>query len=396
MIVTAERVLLPGGRAVPGWVQVDGNSIAFVGTGEFSGTPDIDFGAGLLAPGLVDVHSHGGGGASFSDGPEAAHTVLDRHLAAGTTSMVASLVTASTAELIDQLGALTPLVDEGQLLGVHLEGPWLSPAHHGAHAPHLLAQPCAEHVDALVPPGQRTVRMVTLAPELPGALAAITALRERGVLAAIGHTDADAATARAAINAGATVATHLFNAMPPLHHRAPGPVGVFLDSPRVTVELIADTVHTAPEALGVAVRAARGGYVLVTDAMAAAGAGDGRFRLGGLDVDVVAGVARLTDSGSIAGSTLTLARAVATLVQAVDVPLADAVRAATEVPARLLGLRDRGVLAAGTRADLVHLKTDGTIDAVLARGTFRGPVPLGSATQSTPIPPPGRVPPIAS
>ncbi len=385
MIVTAERVLLPGGRAVPGWVQIEGNSIAFVGTGEFSGTPDVDFGAGLLAPGLVDIHCHGGGGASFSDGPQAAHTVLDRHLAAGTTSMVASLVTATTAELVDQLRALTPLVDAGELLGVHLEGPWLSQAHRGAHTPHLLAHPCAEHVDALVPRGQRTVRMVTLAPELPGALPAITALRERGVLAAIGHTDADAATARAAIDAGATVATHLFNAMPPLHHRAPGPAGVFLDSPRMTVELIADTVHIAPETLGVAVRAARGGYVLVTDAMGAAGAGDGRYRLGGLDVDVVDGVARLADSGSIAGSTLTLARAVATLVQVVDVPLADAVRAATEVPARLLRLRDRGMLAAGTRADLVHLTADGTIDAVLACGTLRGPAPLGSATKSTSI-----------
>lgn len=369
-------MLQPDGTLLPGWVRVAGTRIVETGTGlPPAGAADLT--AEVLAPGFVDIHCHGGGGASFTsaDASQTTEAVL-AHRRQGTTSLVASLVSDHPEALESQLAALVDPVRAGDLAGVHLEGPWLSPERCGAHDPARLAVPEAGAVERLLAAGRRTVRMVTLAPELPGGLEAIRRLVGAGVVAAVGHTDADADTAAAAVAAGATVATHLFNAMPPVHHRRPGPVPVLLGADRVAVELVADGLHLHPEVLRLAARAARGGWVLVTDAMAGALAPDGDYALGPQTVEVRDGVARL-DSGAVAGSTLSLARAVRTAVGA-GLPLSDVLCAATAVPARVVGLDDVGALAAGRRADLVTLDRDLEVTAVLRRGEWVVP-PVSAA-----------------
>ena len=302
----------------------------------------------------MDLHCHGGGGAGFGRSPGDAAAVAAVHRAHGTTTLVASLVTRPLDELAATLAACADLVADGVLAGVHLEGPWLSPAHRGAHDPALLRDPEPADLDRLL--GTGLVRVVTLAPELPGGLAAVARVVDAGAVAAIGHTGADATLTRRAVDAGARLATHLFNAMPPLHHRDPGPVAALLADERVTVELIADGVHLHPLVLSLAARrAGRGRVALVTDAMAAAGSADGRYRLGDLDVDVDGGVARLVDGGAIAGSTLTLDRALRHAVTVAGLDLDDALDALTTTPARLLGRGDVGHLEPGARGGAVVL-----------------------------------------
>ena len=293
-------------------------------------------------PGFVDAHSHGGGGAAFTSGdpPEAA-TVLATHRAHGTTSMMASLVTDTLERLEASVRALAPLVRAGELTGIHLEGPWLSGAHCGAHDPALLRAPDPAEVTRVLDAGDGAVRMVTLAPELPGGLDAVRLLAERGVVAALGHSDATDAVTRQALDAGVGVATHLFNAMRPIHHREPGPVLALVEDPRVLVELIADGVHLHPQVLRWAATSAPHRFLLVTDAMGAAGAADGDYVLGPAAVQVRDGVARLASNGAIAGSTLTMDRAVRYAVQTAGLPLDVVVEAATATPARLLGLDRR-------------------------------------------------------
>lgn len=212
--------------------------------------------------------------------------------------------------------------------------------------------------------------MVTIAPELPGGIEAVAQFTEAGVIAAVGHTDADYATTRAAVRAGAPAATHLFNAERGLHHRDPGPIAALLEAPQVWIELVADGVHVHPAALRLAVQAAGDRVVLVTDAMAAAAAPDGAYRLGGLEVLVRDGVARLTSNGAIAGSTLTLAKAVRYMVEEVGLGLAEAVYAATAAPAAMVGLTDVGRLEPGCRADLIGLDGDLQVTAVMQAGAW--------------------------
>jgi N-acetylglucosamine-6-phosphate deacetylase len=317
----------------------------------------------------VDVHVHGGGGASFSGTNENVDTVLAVHRAHGTTTMVASLVTAELDALARQASTLAERVQQGELAGIHLEGPWLSPEHPGAHAPHLLRHPEQGDVLRLLRAGSGAVRMVTLAPELPGGLSVIPAVVDHGVVVAVGHTAADYRMTRQALAAGARGATHLYNAMPPLHHRSPGPVLALMEHPDVTVELVMDTVHVHPDLVAFTMSATQGSAALVSDAMAAAGAGDGDYRLGGMAVEVRGGVARLAGSDTIAGSTLTLGAAVRNAVAA-GVPLRYAVRAATSIPADYLGLGGVGRLEAGSRADLLVLEPDGKVSRVLAGGRW--------------------------
>jgi N-acetylglucosamine-6-phosphate deacetylase len=366
--LVGEHVLLNSGRDFePGWVIVAGDRIQATGPGAFPGRADRIV-QGYLCPGFVDVHCHGGGGADFGGGPAAAATVLATHRARGTTTMVASLVTAAWDDLMAQADALQPLVAAGELAGVHLEGPWLAPTKRGAHTASLLAHPEAGTVADVVA-REPFVRMVTVAPELPGALEAIAALADAGVVVAVGHTAADLAQTQAAIAAGARGATHLFNAMPPLLHRAPGPVLALLNDPRVHCELVVDTHHVDVTLAAAVLRLLGARGVLVTDAMAAAGLGDGAYELGGLPVEVAAGVARLADdpNHAIAGSTITLADAVANCVAA-GVPLAQAVAAATRRPADYLGLDDVGQLWEGFFADLVELDEAGRVLSVTRRG----------------------------
>lgn len=365
-LVSAARVLTGSGHDGPGWVRWRAGVVLDTGPGEPPVAPDAH--GALLTPGLVDIHCHGGGGASFTDtgGADAAATVARTHLLAGTTALLASLVSAPVPDLVAQLTDLTPRVEDGTLAGIHLEGPWLSPHHPGAHDPTALAVPTPEDVARLLDAGRGHVRMVTLAPELPGALDAIRTLSGAGVAVAIGHTAADADTVRAAADAGARVVTHLANGMPPLHHRSPGPVPAMLADPRLTLELIADGVHVDPQVLALFTRAARGPVALVSDAMAATAAPDGDYLLGSVAVRVRDGVARTADGGSIAGSTLTLDRAVRVAVAA-GIPLPDAVASATTVPARAVGL-DAGTLTPGARADAVLLDADLRVQRVWRTG----------------------------
>lgn len=378
-LVRADRVLTPTTTLEDAWVVLEDGRVAGVGTGAPPANVMAENVTGddtphspvpryaVLCPGFVDIHDHGGGGASFGSGPEAARTARAAHLRRGTTTVVASLVTETVDDLAGQLRALRPLVEAGELGGVHLEGPWLAERWCGAHPPKLLTDPRPEDVETLLEAAAGTLVMVTLAPEREGALDAISRLVAAGVRVAVGHTDATYDQTRAAVEAGATVATHLYNAARPLHHREPGPSVALLEDDRVFVETIADGVHQHPAVVRDTARRAEDRWVLVSDAMAAALSADGSYRLGTLDVDVVDGVARLRDGGAIAGSTLSLDRAVRTAVAA-GVPLEQAVHAATAAPAAAMGWTDRGRIEAGLRADLVALDDDLQVRAVWLAG----------------------------
>ena len=264
--------------------------------------------------------------------------------------------------------------------GIHLEGPWLSTAHCGAHDRTQMRDPTPAEIDALLTAGDGTIRMVTLAPERPGGDDAIARLVDAGVVVAVGHTDATYAQTRHAIELGATVGTHLFNAMRPLHHREPGPALALLEDPRVTVELIADGIHVHPAVVHTTVQAAGADRVaLVTDATAAAGAADGEYLLGAVPVDVVDGVARVRGTSTIAGSTATmdqLFRTAAGLGSDRDAALIAAVLLTSTTPARALGIDGAGALRVGSNANLVVLEhesdsTDGHDRRQLGRRTVR-------------------------
>lgn len=370
MLISAARVLLEDATELTsGWVEVTGERILATGPGGPPRAADLVV-DGILVPGYVDAHSHGGGGASFvTEDPDVVRTATAAHRRLGTTAMVASLVTGAYPDLHRQVACLAGLVETGELLGIHLEGPWLAHEYKGAHPPQLLTDPDPAEVAALLETGRGTVRMATIAPERAGALESIRLMAGAGCLAAVGHTNADYDTTVAAIEAGARGATHLFNAMPPLLHRTPGPVLALWRDERVIVELVMDGVHVKPELVAWVMATAPGRVALVTDAMAAAAHADGDYILGELAVEVRNGVARLAGQDTIAGSTLTLDRAVRNAVAA-GVGLVDAVRAASTVPADYLGLEPVGRIAAGKRADLVVLDDDLNVTRVMWRGAW--------------------------
>ena len=364
-LLSGARVVTPAGVLDPGWVEVVGDRIVAVGSG---GIP-----TGLtVVPGFVDIHVHGGGGASFlSTDPDEAARAVAFHRRHGTTTTLASLVTAPLDILERQLSALTDLCADGLVAGIHLEGPWLSNARRGAHDPAFLRPPALPEVRRLLTAGGSALRVVTLAPELDGGLDAVHAVVDAGATAAVGHTDAPYEVARVSIDAGARLGTHLFNGMRPVHHREPGPVVALLEDDRVAVELVNDGTHLHPAIVRAVVAAAGPDRVmLVTDAIAGAGMGDGEYELGGLRVRVGDGVARLAGTGSIAGSTLTMDVAFRRAVVEVGLPLEIAVRLASATPARVLGLDDVGAIEPGWRADLVVLDEKLEVLAVMASGAW--------------------------
>lgn len=366
LVIHSVRLVDRGEVAEDAWVRIEDGVVVARGTGTdwepatevVDGTEVAGAGA-MLTPGFVDIHGHGGAGAAYDDGVDAIRTGRNLHRAHGTTRAVISLVTSTIDDLARSVALIAALTrTDGDVLGSHLEGPFLDPGHHGAHEPTLLRHPVAADVARLLEAGEGTVRQVTIAPELPGGIDAVRQIVAAGAAAAVGHTDADAAMAVAAFEAGASLLTHAFNAMPGIHHRAPGPVLAAAADHRVILEAIADDVHLDPHVVKLVFDAAPHRVALITDAMAAAGSADGRYDLGAVKVTVENGVARADDTGSIAGSTLTqdvaLQRAVAA---GVDLP--EVVRALTETPARAIG-RDAhlGALRPGLLGDAVLLDAE--------------------------------------
>ncbi|MFC3573138.1 N-acetylglucosamine-6-phosphate deacetylase [Streptomyces yaanensis] len=369
-VLAGARVVLPTGIVNDGRVVVEGTRIA---TNDSAGAEIIDVRGHWLVPGFVDIHNHGGGGASFTSGTvEDVLRGVHTHRLHGTTTLVASTVTGDMDFLVQRAGLLSELAEQGDIAGIHFEGPFISPCRKGAHSEELLRAPEPAEVRKLIDAARGRAKMVTLATELPGGLDSVRLLAEQGVIAAIGHTDATYEQTLEAIEAGATVATHLFNAMPPLGHRTPGPITALLEDERITVELIDDGTHLHPAALQLAFHHAGAGRVaFITDAMDAAGFGDGRYMLGPLEVEVADGVARLVEGGSIAGSTLTLDRAFRRAVTVDRLPVEDVVAAVSANPAKLLGLYDRvGSLEPGKDADLVLLDAEFGLKGVMRRGEW--------------------------
>jgi len=369
VLICAGTLVLDGQISRPGWVATSEAEILACGAGPPPGPVDRDFPDCTVVPGFIDVHVHGGGGAAYTD-TDGIGAAAEFHLRHGTTTTLASLVTASPAELIAGVRALGEATRLGTVAGIHLEGPWLSPARCGAHDPTRMRHPDPAEIDAVLAAGDGAIRMVTLAPELPGADAAIRRLLDAGVVVAVGHTDATYEQTQRAIAAGAMVGTHLFNAMPPVHHREPGAALALLQDPKVTVELIADGVHVHPAVVHAAIQAAGPHRVaLVTDAVAAAGCADGEFQLGAVPIDVVSGVARVHGTSTIAGSTATMDRLFRGV--APDAGLAAAVQMTSATPARALGLERVGRLRPGYDANLVVLDRDLQVAAVMVRGDWR-------------------------
>jgi N-acetylglucosamine-6-phosphate deacetylase len=418
------RVVTPDGVLSPGWIRVTGDRIDAIGPGQAvpgppppgqdAGSDVVDLSGHWILPGFVDIHVHGGGGASFTEGTSAdARNVAEFHRRHGSTTLLASLVTAPLTELQGRAALLAALADEGIIAGIHLEGPFLSPARRGAQDPRHMLAPDVATFERLRAAARGHLRVLTVAPELPGAIRMVQAAARAGVTVAIGHTDATAEETSAAIDAGATHATHLFNGMRPPHHREPGAVGALLDRDEVSCEVIADGVHLHDMTLRLAARAAGPGrLVLITDAMAAAGMPDGSYRLGSMRVDVAGGVARLADQpgppnvpggvarladqpgpsgvpaptghavpGPIAGSTATMATVVRRALAA-GLPVTEVAAAASTTPARVLGIGDRtGALRPGLAADLVVCDDDFRLRAVMRRGRWLAE-PAGSAAIS--------------
>ncbi|MFC7620378.1 N-acetylglucosamine-6-phosphate deacetylase [Microlunatus sp. GCM10028923] len=371
-VLRCERVVTPDGVRTDAMIKIGDGVITELGPSTGSGEPV----EGWVLPGYVDTHVHGGGGGDYpTTDPDEALQAREFHARNGTTTSYASLVSAEPDLLVRQIETLVPLVEAGAFAGIHLEGPFLSAAKCGAHDPALLTPPTPELLDRVLAAGAGRIAMITIAPELDHGRDAVQRLSRAGVRVAFGHSDADDRQTAASIDAGATVATHLFNAMRPIHHREPGPVPRLLDDHRVTVELICDGIHLHPDVITMAIAAAGPDRVaLITDAMSAAGLADGSYALGHLDVAVAGGAVHLVNpdgsAGSIAGSTLTMASAVEFVV-GLGVPVPDAARMAATTPARAHGLDRVGELTVGRQADLCVVDDQGRLQRVLQGGRWK-------------------------
>jgi N-acetylglucosamine-6-phosphate deacetylase len=375
-VIHSARLVSGHDTVTDAWVRFDGDRVARRGLGDAwrDGLPAeasvTDAAGRTLVPGFIDLHCHGAGGASVEEGAEAIARVLAVHTAHGTTRTVLSLVTASVEVLAEHLGVIASVAaSDPRVLGAHLEGPFLDHEFRGAHDPLELRAADAASVERLLDASQGMLRQITLAPERAGATEAIARFVDAGVAVAIGHTGADFETTLAAFGAGASILTHAFNGMRGIHHRAPGPVVAAMHADHVTLEIINDGVHVHPDVVRLAFAGAHGRVALVTDAMAAAGAADGAYRLGALEVVVEGGVARLLEGGSIAGSTLTQDIALRRAVVDSGIPLDEAIGALTVAPAAAIGrAHDLGRLDPGYAADAVLLTPDLAVEAVWGGG----------------------------
>jgi N-acetylglucosamine-6-phosphate deacetylase len=350
-------------------MEIDNGTIAAMGEGHRSG--GLDLRGAIVAPGFVDMHVHGGGGASFAcESTAEVRRAIAFHHRHGTTTMMASLATQAFESLVSVTRLLSPMVNNGELAGIHYEGPYLSERYRGCHDAALLRQPDPTEMLSLAR-SFSGICMVTVAPELTGALPLVAACAEEGHVVAIGHTACSFEEARAAFDFGASVASHLFNGMPGIRAREPGPVVASLTDPRVFVELINDGAHVHDAVLAVAWLAARERVALVTDAIPAAGLGDGRFQFGELSLIIRGNRVQLADGSSLAGSTLTMDRAVRRAVRCLQIGLPQAVAAASTQPSKALGIHHKvGRLEPGLLADLVVLNRELAILGVMRGGSW--------------------------
>ncbi len=358
--------LAQAGTVQTGWLAVEGERIAAVGSGKPPREPD-ELHHGIVAPGLRDLQVNGAGGHEVTGGSAAMDAIDAIQLAHGVTSYLPTIVSTDDARAERAVAALAERVaDPGSpVCGIHLEGPFLSPDHAGMHPVDLLRSP-ADGVPAYF--SSPAVRLVTLAPELRGALDLIVALRARGVAVALGHSGASADVARRALDAGARFVTHVFNAMAPLNHRAPGLVGVALTDSRPLVGVVADGLHVDPLVLELVRRTAGPRVVLTSDATPAAGAPPGRYVMAGVEIDSTGEGGVRTAGGALAGSALTLDSAVANWASITQASLGDALTAAGEAPAKVLGLA--AGLRPGCVADIVLVDDTGTVQRVMRHGRW--------------------------
>jgi N-acetylglucosamine-6-phosphate deacetylase len=389
-VIHAARAFTPFEEIEDAVIVVLGSKISTVGPrGKVDpprGARAIHAGARTVVPGFVDVHIHGAGGHDVMEGKRESLEIIAATVAAhGTTSLVATTVTASEIETQDSVAAIAQFIlDSSQfptrelsaeVLGIHFEGPFISPARRGVHPKQWILAPSEEVLARLLATARGTAQILTLAPELPGALGLIAAARRAGLVVSLGHTDATYEQAQAAIDAGASHAAHVYNAMRPFSHRETGVIGAVLTSPKVSAELIADGVHVDEAAMRMLIDAKTAERViLVSDGISATGMCDGKYQLGMFEVKVSGGVARNAE-GKLAGSTLTLDRALKNMV-GMGVPLASALRMVTANPARQIGLGARkGVLAPGADADMVFLDEKLEVAGVMTRGAGLALVP---------------------
>jgi N-acetylglucosamine-6-phosphate deacetylase len=376
-VLANAQVVTPGRVLDPGWLAIDDTTIAALGGGDPpSGARDVhDLGRRYVMPGFIDLHMHGGGGAQITtDDADEILAAVAFHRRHGTTRTLASLVTDELDRMTASVRTIADIIHgdpASSIVGIHLEGPFLNPTRRGSHhRDHLLA-PDPTALQHLLASGDGTIRVVTLAPELPGGMDLLRDVVAAGAIAAVGHTEATHQQAKAAFAAGARLATHLFNAMRSFHHREPGPAGAALAHDAVTCELINDGIHLHDDAVRIALTAAGAERIaFITDATPAAGMTDGEFRLGPVPVYAHAGRVTLSD-GSLAGSTLTMDAAVRHAGRCVGVPLPQIAAVTAATPARVLGIADRtGSLQPGKDADLVVLGTQFQVEAVVTRGTL--------------------------
>ncbi len=376
-----------------GFLAWDGSRITEAGASEGSARPGQLPEGYLILPGLIDLHCHGGGGGDFTSGSGTDIASAARHLhASGSTTVLASTCAAPLDELEAAFGRLAAAVEDGLVAGIHAEGPFLSKARNGAHDPAFLLLPSQADVARLIAAGRGQLTSMTYAPELPGSDLLVYELVMHGVIPSIGHTDSSTEETAAALDlvneelastgfagfSGRPTATHLFNAMPGIHHRSPGPVPLLLQRARageIAVELIADNVHLHPETVRMAFTIAGSENIcLVSDSTAAAGCGGGIYRLGRSEIAVIDGSAVLTATGALAGGSGSLLDVVRCAVAA-GVDVVDAVRSASTVPASVLGLADEvGALRSGLRADAVVVSPDLELVGVLRAGEWIRPL----------------------
>jgi len=378
------RVVLEQSILEIGWVVVQNDRITAIGSAddELPQLPDdtikLDGAGGYLVPGFIDIHVHGGAGEDFmTSKQEQLDTITSFHMEHGTTAMLATTVTGANEHLAAVLEEVQQYqqtsMPYAQLIGVHLEGPFVNPKWKGAQNESYMIKPQLSWLESWVEHYPGVIKMQTLAPEIDGAIPYIEALKAHGIVAACGHTDAKYEDVQKAAQHGLSHAVHTYNAMTGLHHREPGTVGAVLTTPSITAEIIADGEHVNPVAIKVLLLAkGADGVVLITDAMSAAGMPDGEYLLGELPVVVKNNVARLKDGGSLAGSTLTMIRGYKYLKEVVGVSIIEASRIASLNPAKVIGIDSKyGSIKEGKRADLLLLNEQLDIVSVMIGGTIR-------------------------